>query len=522
MREGLGRVLVVGAGPTGLSVALCLRACGVPFDLVDVKSGPSRESKALALNPLSLDQLDLLGYPDAVGARGRRVSRMNPIYGETRLTPIDLRWLDHDRPSFVAQPQDATERELIAALATRGADVAWNTELTGVADRGQDVEVTLRSGIEAPIHRTYAWVVGCEGKRSVVREAIGGEFVGAEYPMHFVLGDFELDWDGDPGQAYYFVYDDTFFVFAPIADGRWRVTVKHDGAPSPCGPKGTAITGPVCERFGRDIFRSGPSWISQSPIYLKLASRLRAGRLFIAGDAAHLFSPIGGTGMNTGMQDAFNLGWKLGFVARGWAPEELLASYETERLEAIRANAAATDAMTRLITRIERTPEKLAPFLPHLARRRLLSRQFPMAQSGLALRYSRPHGVAEAKGRVGSVCRGLPAFLKRIQGSSMRPAYRVLAYTTAGEGAHVERLARACAPFGSRVVLHQACAEGGERPAPRATPLDATALRRLGLTHGAALLVRPDGIVACEGAVSAPEPLYAHLNAVLTKGLDDE
>lgn len=542
MAEPLDRVLVVGAGPTGLTLGLCLRAYGIDFDIVDRKPGPSRESKALAVNPLTVDQLELFGYAGAVGARACRVTRLNTVFEGQRLAPVDLRWLDHDRKSFLTQPQDETERELVRALEATGTRVAWGTDVLGVAPGNADgdgVAVTLRGpGDDVASMRTYARVVGCDGKRSLVREALGATLAGDEYPMHFVLGDFELDWEGDPANAYYFVYEDTFFVFAPVSPGKWRVVVKHDGEAPTSAPDPAAITGPVRRRFGRDIFRAGPSWISQAPLYMKVASRLAAGRLAIAGDAAHLFSPIGGTGMNTGMQDALNLGWKLAFTIRGRARgPALLASYEAERLEAIAATAAATDGITRLIARIDRAPAKAVPFLPSLARRRVLSRLFPEAHSGLALRYAPTAPFTPTLGataRVGTVCRGLPALLRATGGGAHAGGapFRVIVRPEGSSASSASRALLAAlrdrsSPFGGAVACLAVGARGeeGTRPDDSAWPVVALApddLRRLGVEVGAARVVRPDGIVSYDGPAADLDALGAHLTSILNESVPDE
>jgi hypothetical protein len=206
--------------------------------------------------------------------------------------------------------------------------------------------------------------------------------------MHFVLGDFALNWDGPEDQAYYFVFDETFFILVPVETGLWRVVVKHDGPVS----KNTAIganeiTDIVSSYMGSNFFNGEPRWISRAPFYMRICDRIKQGRLLLAGDAAHLFSPIGGTGMNTGIQDALNIAWKLAYCFHGYASDELLDSYASERLSVIHMNALATDQSTRLISRIDRDPEKVAQMLPLMKNREVFRKVFPRLYAGLGFSY---------------------------------------------------------------------------------------------------------------------------------------
>src|SRR5690606_33838494 len=240
--------------------------------------------------------------------RGRRLSR------------IDFRRASQAFGAFIAQPQAHTERDLLAQLQAKGHDVRWRTHVTAVQPSGDGVQVGWTSASSGCGGGGFAYVVGCDGKHSVVRPAMGASFNEMRYPMHFLLGDFRLRWDHPPNQALYSVWDDTFFIFVPLGADRWRVVLKQDG-PLPATPlRAAELTQPIVDRLGRDIFNGEPPvWLSRAPFYQSVADTLRAGRLLLAGDAAHLFSPIGGTGMNTGMQDALSLAWKLARVMDGRA-----------------------------------------------------------------------------------------------------------------------------------------------------------------------------------------------------------
>lgn len=521
-------VLVVGAGPTGLALALCLRTYGVEVDVVDAKAEPAPDSKGIAINPLTCHMLDLIGEPHALGHGAQRVRRLAPRHGATRLLPVDLRWLDHEHDAFLVQPQPATERALLAALVRRGGAVRWRTEVQAVAADDAGVEVRWRDAEGTVAHGRYAYVVGCDGKRSLVRAAIGATLEGPDYPMHLVLGDFRLRWDVPRDEACYIVQDGTFFVLVPLPDALWRVVVAHPGRPAAGPPVVEAITEPVRRLLGADVFDSGPTWISNAPLYTRVATRMAAGRMFIAGDAAHLFSPLGGTGMNTGIQDALNLGWKLAFVVRGWSPaERALGSYEPERLAAARANAAATDATTRAVAGLDPSPAFVSRFLPRAANRHELRHVLPLQISGLALRYSASPALASVDAGVaspvGGVSLGLPALLRRGPGlpAAGAPIHVVAAPAAADDDEALEALGAACGRYAPAVACLALDAPG--QPAARAsartgTPrveLDASTRRRLGLPTGRVHVVRPDGIVSCDAPLGATKPLLDHIAGLL-------
>ena len=395
MRASAAEVLVVGAGPTGLALANALVRQGVRVEIIERNAAPSRDSKALAINVASQYGLQANGMDGVLGRSGTRLARAVVYWHGRRLAGIDLRRLGDGHARLIAQPQADTEHELIAALAAQGVAVQWNTSATVLAPRADAVAVTLAGPAGTGV-REFAYVAGCDGKRSLVRRHMGARFEGPDYPLHFVLGDFALSWNAPVDQARYHVYEDGFLILVPLGGQRWRVVVKHDG-PVPEGPPDpAAITEPVRARLG-DVFRDAhPTWLSRAPCYARTSDRLRAGRLLLAGDAAHLFTPLGGTGMNTGIQDALALAWRLALRLRGVAGDCLLDAYESERLEAIVANARGTDHVTRLIAGIERGQQAVASLLPMMANRQVLRAALPGRLAGLDFRHAVPAGGVRA------------------------------------------------------------------------------------------------------------------------------
>jgi 2-polyprenyl-6-methoxyphenol hydroxylase-like FAD-dependent oxidoreductase len=518
------QVLIVGAGPTGLTLANALAVYGVPFEIVDAKEAPSRDSKALVLNVASLAGLELLGV--RVGERGKPLRRANIFWQGRRLSAVDVSRVDYPNAHMIAQPQHQTEEDLLRALERTTASkspVAWGSRLTGLTQAGDHVSVEGVDAQGAPWRREYSFVVGCDGKRSVVREALGIDLVGHDYAMHFVLGDFHLSWGAKDDAAYYHVDEDTFFIAVPLGEGQWRLVLKREGAPAELEQSHELLRRAAQRFLGADVRMGEPLWLSQAPFYERTATALGSGRVLIAGDAAHLFSPIGGTGMNTGIQDALNLGWKLARVLRGQGDAaRLLQSYLDERLEAAKGNAMATDRSTRLIARIDRDEASVLPFVPALRRRRILGRVLPMQVSGLTLRYASQALVAGLSRGAGCFSLGFNELRARTQEAGMQPnaAAVWVVVSTSADVSHdlVDRVASRLQKFAELVHLVAVSGEGDVPSAADAVPrvvVSRRCVRRLQTSAGVTLLaVRPDGVVGFAGEESELDQLSAYLEAL--------
>lgn len=380
------KVLIVGAGPTGLTLANDLARRGVAFDIVDRKAGPTSDSKGLALNISSQYGLKLIGVRTPVGERGMSISRLNLHWQNARYSSVNFAHVRGAIQSLVTQPQAVTENELISALLHVDARVKWCHRVTNITDTASGVSVEIESPAGELQTQQYDYVVGCDGKHSVVRKHLDIAFDGFDYDMHFTLGDFDIDFPFDDHEVQYFVYPDTFFILVPIANGRWRVVVKFSGAVPDEPPSVEDMNAVLARYFGKRFKLGAPAWISRAPFYNRVAQKIHKNRCFLAGDAAHLFSPIGGTGMNTGMQDAFNLGWKLAAVITGQSDAQLLDTYQLERLPAIQEAAASSDTSTQLICKPDNTSRLIQLMAPRFVNRTFLNKVLPSAHSGLAMR----------------------------------------------------------------------------------------------------------------------------------------
>ena len=371
---------MVGAGPTGLALASELALAGLRCVVLDRRNGFREDSRAICLHARSMEMLDLRGQADAFTDAGLAVPSF-PL----GLSGAAIRFgrLDSDFPYLLDLPQSQIESLLAARATGLGADIRWSSEIVRVEQDDAEVRVTLADGGT----ERADYLVGCDGIRSFVRRSLGMPFPGAPNPGAVILADLRLD--GLPmTDAYGELSDNGMLLVFPFRDGTCR-TVLYDYQRA-----GLPVTEPVTldevrsslqhvtgQDFGpRDMYWSGRyrSESRQVPAY-------RRGRILLAGDAAHTHSPAGAQGMNTGLQDAVNLGWKLGAAASGWAPGWLLDSYHAERHPVGAAVLALTGRQFRLNT--ARTPLRRAG---RWAAHRLIA-PLPPVQSWLASTYS---GVA--------------------------------------------------------------------------------------------------------------------------------
>ena len=371
------RVIVVGAGPTGLAVAAEIALAGASCLVLERRTGLRTDSRAACLHARTMEMLDLRGQAERFAQVGFPV-RSFPL--GLRGAAIDLRRLDSDFPYILDVPQSRVEELLAARARELGAEIRWSSTVTAIEAGDREVRLTLQDG--SVEHAAY--VVGCDGIRSFVRDSQGIPFPGAANPGSVILADLYLD-GLSMSDAYGDLSDRGMMLVFPFRDGSCRL-VLYDYAradapvtePVTLAEVKAGLTRITGRDFGvRDIYWSGRyrSESRQVPGY-------RTGRIFLAGDAAHTHSPAGAQGMNTGLQDALNLGWKLAAALAGWAPDWLLDSYHAERHPVGAAVLALTGRQFRLNT--ARTPPRRAL---RWAAHRLIA-PLPPVQSWLARTYS--------------------------------------------------------------------------------------------------------------------------------------
>ena len=536
-------VLVVGAGPTGLTMATQLAARGIGCRIVDKAPVRSDRSRALVVHARSLELMQKMGIADELVELGRRTIKVTPFVNGRRAVDVefgDIGVDDTPYPFVLFVSQAETERALEGHLESLGGKVERPVELLTFAQDPEGVDARLRhkDGREEVVRARY--IVGADGAHSAVRHAAGLAFEGEAYPQDFVLADVDLDWEAEDDRLYFFLSREGLLAAFPLAGPSTHrlVATRAGEVPPDAGD-------PTLEEFQQmaDELSSipmrlhDPSWLSRFRLHHRGVVSYRAGRAFVAGDAAHIHSPAGGQGMNTGIQDSYNLAWKLALVIDGRAPDSILDSYHEERHPVGRRLLRTTDRMFNvaathnpLFTALRNAliPRVLPWALGKRSRR---ARAFRFV-SQLGIKY--PGSPVVEEDRVGAdlAFRRGPTAGSRAPDGPLRlagdgrevPLFSLLRGTPhhlllfAGRGAEAPasgaELRNLLAGYEGMIQPHQIFAEdrgkiGSEAPAY----VDESGLvhGQYGLTGAGCYLIRPDGYVAFRAPGSNLRQVRAYL-----------
>jgi 2-polyprenyl-6-methoxyphenol hydroxylase-like FAD-dependent oxidoreductase len=347
-------VLIIGAGPTGLVLALWLTRLGVPVRIVDRTAAPGTTSRALAVQARTLELYRQLDLAEAVVASGHRVPAVNLwVKGgrKARVPLTDMGTGLTPYPFLHIFPQDEHEKLLVAKLESLGVSVERRTELVSFAETADGITARLRGPDGAESAHEAIYLAGCDGARSKVRESIGTGFPGGTYEHLFYVADVEATGAALDGELHVDLDEADFVAVFPLAgQGRARLigTVRDERAGRAETLTFADIRDHAISQMKLAITRV--NWFSTYHVHHRVTQHFRRGRAFLIGDAAHIHSPAGGQGMNTGIGDAINLAWKLAAVVKGRAPDALLDSYEAERIGFARRLVATTDRAFTLAT----------------------------------------------------------------------------------------------------------------------------------------------------------------------------
>lgn len=319
-------VLVVGAGPVGLVLAVELARRGVATRIIDRRTEPTDESRAVVVHARSLEMMDAMGVVDAIVDSGRRTTALHFHADGKMLADVPLDTVDSPYPFSVTTAQTETERIITARLRELGVEIERGVELIDFTQDGASVQAFTSTG-----SITCRYLAGTDGASSTVRHHLGQKLEGSFKGERFLMGDVDATYDLDRRAMHMFASSGggPALIF-PMMGDRVRVIAEIDAADRDREATMEWLQ-QVCDERGLGAQLRSPRWLTTFEIHHAQVSRYRTGRVFLAGDAAHVHSPAGGQGMNTGMQDAFNLGWKLAAAVMDTASEKLLDSYHDER-----------------------------------------------------------------------------------------------------------------------------------------------------------------------------------------------
>jgi 2-polyprenyl-6-methoxyphenol hydroxylase-like FAD-dependent oxidoreductase len=554
-------VLIVGAGPTGLTLACDLRRRGIDVRIVDRLPAYRRRSRGKGVQPRTLEVFDDLGLVDAALAAGRTDHRLRLYAGGALAAdlaePARPPRPDVPYPNLLILPQWRTEELLRERLAGLGGTVQLGRQVTALVQDGGGVTVTVVDRATGATEQVRAaFVVGCDGGRSAVREGVGLVLRRMGKAEHFVLGDMQIDGLPADGSSFAWFDGDRYLSADPLdGSGTWQVqaSVQPD-AVGHLEPASLPLFQRLfAERGFPDVRLHDATWLSDFSPMVGMVDRYRCGRVLVAGDAAHVHSPAGGQGLNTGVQDAYNLGWKLALVLRGRAGDRLLNTYEEERAPVARAVLDGSDLghsvvfSSHPVARLLRERVLIPLLRLDPVRRAVLDRAdeldvgYPDSSlvgkpgaprscdgkaPGLIDRFRFLHGprpgdrAPDARGRDAA---GRPVRLfDRFRGPHATLLLFDGLHASPGGYARLRDTARRAAGLAGDGIRPVFVVPAGRPPAdvPAEAVLldtDREAHHRYGAVAEALYLVRPDGYVGFRGQPATGGPLLNHLRAVFTR-----
>jgi 2-polyprenyl-6-methoxyphenol hydroxylase-like FAD-dependent oxidoreductase len=342
-------VLIVGAGPTGLVLAHELARFGIQCRVIDKAVDRSITSRAIGIMPRTMETFNLMGIAEDFLTEGCRIQAVNAFDGGERIARIAFNGLDTPFPFALGLPQNETERILEEHVAARNIKVERGAEIIALDQDGDGVFARIRARNGSSERVRFDYLVGCDGAHSTVRHLLGLPFRGGRYRQTILLADVVVQGPTSADEAHVYLNRNGVTAIFPLLNGLHRLI-----ATDPLPHWGSEPTLEQCQYLidGRGLIQlrlAEARWISTFQISHGKVDRLKNGRVFLAGDAAHIHSPMGAQGMNAGIQDAFNLAWKLGMVESGLAQASLLSSYDAERMPIDTRIIQWTDRATRIL-----------------------------------------------------------------------------------------------------------------------------------------------------------------------------
>jgi 2-polyprenyl-6-methoxyphenol hydroxylase-like FAD-dependent oxidoreductase len=349
--ESSQAVLIAGGGPTGITAALELRRFGIPVRIVDEMEGPAATSRAVGIQARTLEEMELRGLAEQFTRIGHPATG-GEIYGNGKLlVHVDFTRIASRYNYLLFLSQTETDRILREALEAEGAGVEWGVKLAAIGQSAAGVNATLEHNDGSFEEITAPYVIDAEGAHSIIRNTLGLKFKGKTFDQLFAIGDVHVGGDLSNSSFHIFSCERGLLGMFPMGGSHFRLVAAnpHNDRTLSDPPTLDELQAIYDQRSPVSARLRQLTWSSLFHVNSRMVDTLRVGRIFLAGDAAHIHSPAGGQGMNTGIQDALNLGWKIALVLRGIAPEALLDTYDQDRLPVMRSVLTRTEGLTDVI-----------------------------------------------------------------------------------------------------------------------------------------------------------------------------
>jgi 2-polyprenyl-6-methoxyphenol hydroxylase-like FAD-dependent oxidoreductase len=531
-------ILIVGAGPTGLTLAHELLRQGVQVRLIEKAPTASWNAKALGMWPRTLELFarTRTGIVEEMLDRGVKTPSFHVWSGGARLIRLDFtHQLEDPYPFALMIPQPETEALLTRHVLDLGGTIERGTELLSLTQQEEGVEVILRHANEQEEVARTDWLIGCDGANSTLRHLVGVPFVGKTFEQGFVAGDVRMQWDFPPDEAHAFVYRGNAVAFFPLPDPfRYRMVITYRRGTMPQGEVTLEELQRAIDAYGcpAGARASEPLGLDRFLVNQRKVERYVNQRVLLAGDAAHLLTFVGAQGMNTGIHDAFNLAWKLALVVKGRAPAQLLESYGQEREHVSKGLLAATGWAARLATlhqpvltgvrnflapRITALPRTQRLLVNALAELNISYRQSSIVQNvhfeGARDRARLHAGDRAPDGNIWTFERNAPHRLfEWLSGKR----HTLLVFWQQQSKADAKALDLALTDFRDLVDICQivrGTSGSGENEgaAKKFYDPDGELAHSYGLAHGGLVLIRPDGYIGFRSRSLAGEHLHRYL-----------
>jgi 2-polyprenyl-6-methoxyphenol hydroxylase-like FAD-dependent oxidoreductase len=531
-------VLIVGAGPTGLTLAHELLRRGIQIRLIEKAPAASQNTKALGVWPRTLELFARAdaGIVDEMLARGVKTPSFHVWSDGHLLVHLDFthRLTGSSYPFALMIPQAETEAILTKHVLDLGGSIERGTELLSLTQHEVGVEVVLRhaDGLEE-VARTD-WLIGCDGAHSMVRHLVGVPFVGKTFEQSFVAGNVRMQWDIPPDEAHAFLHQGNTIAFFPMPEPfHYRVVITYQPGEAPQGEVTLEEVQQAVSAFGcpAGARASDPRWLDRFLVDQRRVERYVFGRVILAGDAAHLHTFVGAQGMNTGIQDAFNLAWKLALVVQGRANTQLLESYGEEREQVSKGLLAATGLAARMATlhqpvlagvrnalapRLTALPQAQRLLINALAELNISYRHSSLVQDDRAGKRTPLHvGDRAPDGPVWMFERNAPHRLFELLSGTR---HTLLVFSPQHHEADVKAVDLALATFPDLIESYQiiqgtnGSAEQEEAAGERLYDPDGQLAHRYGLANTGLVLIRPDGYIGFRSRAIEGEHLHQYLH----------
>ncbi|MDQ3712337.1 MAG: FAD-dependent monooxygenase [Acidobacteriota bacterium] len=347
-------VIIVGAGPTGLSLACQFIRYGVDFVIFDKKETTTPHSKAISVQARTLEIYEQIGLANKLIEQGAIVAKARMVVGGEVRGEVEFGEMGKGLspyPFILMVEQGNHEKILYDFIKSHGRDVLWNTELDSFAQDESGVKANIKNATGEPEEIEAKFLVGCDGAKSPVRHILGLKFEGSTFERMFYVADVQIDWKFSHDAGHAFLMKNSLLAFFPMTgEKQWRIvgTFPEEFAKD----EGEVLYEEIEERIKQDteldLDITKVNWFSTYKVHTRHVNKFSTGRCFLAGDSAHIHTPAGAQGMNTGIQDGYNLAWKMALVLKGKANEKILETYNEERLENAKNLLKTTDRFFNL------------------------------------------------------------------------------------------------------------------------------------------------------------------------------